>query len=37
MGEDKLSFEEALEAARSSNVFTTHRRCRRVSTCSIPA
>ncbi|MGD0668902.1 MAG: alpha-glucan family phosphorylase [Bryobacteraceae bacterium] len=24
MGEDKLSFEEALEAARSSNVFTTH-------------
>src|ERR1017187_6008782 len=24
MGEDKLNFEEALEAARSSNVFTTH-------------
>ncbi len=24
MGQDKLSFEEALEAARSSNVFTTH-------------
>ena len=24
MGEDKLSFEEALEAARCSNVFTTH-------------
>jgi len=24
MGEDRLSFEEALEAARSSNVFTTH-------------
>ena len=24
MGEDKLSFEEAVEAARTSNVFTTH-------------
>ena len=24
MGEDRLNFEEALEAARSSNVFTTH-------------